>query len=277
MTNLALGDELINIVIENKIYSNEHDEQTTTYFEGINKKHHDKRNIFLYLTPKSNWEMPKVDGPSCTCKDFIEINYQDILTEVLTSILEEPISSATRSAIEDYIHCITSPSIHSKNYNTMAVDKETNEMLKKFWDANEELILAAINAFANSGETKYKGVDKVQKAITEFVDNKDYTQYSINGQGEYNKRKLVENVVRLIITKGGDVMGTLENLDAKCPNGLLRSEDSYNKDKSRAVELEYNGSSIYISNQWGIHNIPSFIEAVNEDNTIGLLIEPINK
>lgn len=219
VSNLALGDELINIIIENKIYSNEHDEQTTTYFEGINKKFPKPKNIniFLYLTPKPNWEMPKEDGPSCTCKDFIEINYQDILTEVLTSILEEPISSATRVAIEDYIHCITSPSIHSKNYNSMATDKETNEMLKKFWDANEELILAAINAFANSGETKYKGVDKVQKAITEFVDNKDYTQYSINGQGEYNKRKLVENVVRLIITKGGDVMGTLENLDAKMP------------------------------------------------------------
>ena len=277
VSNLALGGDFINIIVENKIYSNEHDEQTTTYFEGINKKFPDQKNIFLYLTPKSNWEMPKEDGPSCTCKDFIEINYQDILTEVLTSILEEPISSATKIAIEDYIHCITSPSIHSKNYNSMATDKETNEMLKKFWDANEELILAAINAFANSGETKYKGVDKVQKAITEFVDNKDYTQYSINGQGEYNKRKLVENVVRLIITKGGDVMGTLENLDAKCPNGLLRSEDSYNKDKSRAVELEYNGSSIYITNQWGIHNIPSFIEAVNEDNTIGLLIEAIKK
>lgn len=277
VSNLALGGDFINIIVENKIYSNEHDEQTTTYFEGINKKFPKQKNIFLYLTPKSNWEMPIQNGPSCTCKDFIEINYQDILTEVLTSILEEPISSATKIAIEDYIHCITSPSIHSKNYNSMATDKETNEMLKKFWDANEELILAAINAFANSGETKYKGVDKVQKAITEFVDNKDYTQYSINGQGEYNKRKLVENVVRLIITKGGDVMGTLENLDAKCPNGLLRSEDSYNKDKSRAVELEYNGSSIYITNQWGIHNIPSFIEAVNEDNTIGLLIEAIKK
>lgn len=277
VNNFALGGKTINIIIENKIYSNEHDEQTTTYFEGINKKFPKQKNIFLYLTPKSNWEMSIQNGPSCTCKDFIEVNYQDILTEVLTSILEEPISSATRVAIEDYIHCITSPSIHSKNYNSMATDKETNEMLKKFWDANEELILAAINAFANSGETKYKGVDKVQKAITEFVDNKDYTQYSINGQGEYNKRKLVENVVHLIITKGGDVMGTLENLDAKCPNGLLRSEDSYNKDKSRAVELEYNGSSIYITNQWGIHNIPSFIEAVNEDNTIGILIEPINK
>ena len=275
--NVELGTESINIVIENKIYSNEHDEQTTTYFEGINQKFPNQKNIFLYLTPKSNWEMPIQNGPSCTCEHFIEVNYQDILTEVLTSILEEPISSATRIAIEDYIHCITSPSIHSKNYNSMAVDKETNEMLKKFWDANEELILAAINAFANSGEKKYKGVDKAQKAITEFVDNKDYTKYSINGQGEYNKRKLVENVVSLIITKGGDVMGTLENLDAKCPNGLLRSEDSYNKDKSRAVELEYNGSSIYISNQWGIHNITSFIDAVNEDNTIGILIEAINK
>ena len=277
VSNLALGDELINIIIENKIYSNEHDEQTTTYFEGINKKFPDQKNIFLYLTPKPNWEMPKEDGPSCTCKDFIEINYQDILTEVLTSILEEPISSATRIAIEDYIHCITSPSIHSKNYNSMATDKETNEMLKKFWDANEELILAAINAFANSGETKYKGVDKVQKAITEFVDNKDYTQYSINGQGTYSKNALVKEIVTRIIKKGGDVMGTLKNLDAKCTIRLLQTEDHYNREKKQAFKLEYNDSFIYITNQWRIGNISSFIDAVNEDNTIGLLIEPIKK
>ena len=277
VSNLALGGKLINIIIENKIYSNEHDEQTTTYFEGINKKFPDQKNIFLYLTPKPNWEMPKEDGPSCTCKDFIEINYQDILTEVLTSILEEPISSATRIAIEDYIHCITSPSIHSKNYNSMATDKETNEMLKKFWDANEELILAAINAFANSGETKYKGVDKVQKAITEFVDNKDYTQYSINGQGTYSKNALVKEIVTRIIKKGGDVMGTLKNLDAKCTIRLLQTEDHYNREKKQAFKLEYNDSFIYITNQWRIGNISSFIDAVNEDNTIGLLIEPIKK
>lgn len=280
--NVELGTGSINIVIENKIYSNEHDEQTTTYFEGINQKHPNQKhpnqkNIFLYLTPKSNWEMPKEDGPLCTCKDFIEINYQDILTEVLTSILEEPISSATRIAIEDYIHCITSPSIHSKNYNSMATDKETNEMLKKFWDANEELILAAINAFATSGEKKYKGVSEAQKAIAEFIDNKDYTKYSINGEGTYSKSKLVENVVRYIISKGGDVMGTLKNLDAKCTNGLLRTVDHYNSAIKRAVKLEYNGGSIYITNQWRIGNISSFIDAVNEDNTIGLLIEPIKK
>lgn len=280
VSNLALGGELINIIIENKIYSNEHDEQTTTYFEGINQKNPNQKNpnqknIFLYLTPKSNCEMPKEDGPSCTCRDFIEINYQDILTEVLTSILEEPISSATRIAIEDYIHCITSPSIHSKNYNSMATDKETNEMLKKFWDANEELILAAINAFATSGEKKYKGVSEAQKAIAEFVDNKDYTQYRINGQGAYSKNALVKEVVARIIKKGGDVMGTLKNLDAKCTIRLLQTEDHY--EKKRAVKLDYNGGSIYITNQWRIGNISSFIEAVNEDNTIGLLIEPINK
>ena len=279
VSNLALGGELINIIIENKIYSNEHDEQTTTYFEGINKKFPKpkNRNIFLYLTPKSNWEMPKEDGPSCICKDFIEINYQDILTEVLTSILEEPISSATRIAIEDYIHCITSPSIHSKNYNSMAADKETNEMLKKFWDANEELILAAINAFANSGEKKYEGADKAQKAITEFVDSKDYTQYSINGQGTYSKNALVKETVTRIIEKGGDVMGTLKNLDAKCTIRLLQTENHYNREKKQAFKLEYNDSFIYITNQWRIGNISSFIDAVNEDNTIGLLIEPIKK
>ena len=281
VSNLALGGELINIIIENKIYSNEHDEQTTTYFEGINQKHPNQKhpnpkNIFLYLTPKSNCEMPKEDGPSCTCKDFIEINYQDILTEVLTSILEEPISSATRIAIEDYIHCITSPSIHSKIYNTMAVDKETNEMLKKFWDANQDLIRAAIDAFVSSEEDDTNEVKDLKDAFDKFTNTRDYTKYSINGQGAYNKRKLVENVVRLIISKGGDVMGTLEYIGAKCPNGLLRSEDSYNKDKDRAVEIEYNGGSIYITNQWGIHNIPSFIDAVNSDHTIGLSIQEVN-
>ena len=278
--NVELGTEPINIVIENKIYSNEHDEQTTTYFEGINKKFSKPKNIniFLYLTPKSNWEMPKEDGPSCTCKDFIEINYQDILTEVLTSILEEPISSATRIAIEDYIHCITSPSIHSKNYNSMATDKETNEMLKKFWDANEDLIRAAIYAFASSEDEDGKAeINNLKEALDKYTISRDYTKYSIDGQGAYNKNALVKEIVNRIIAKGGDVMGTLKNLDAKCTNGLFRTEDHYNSAIKRAVELKYNGSPIYISNQWGTHNIPSFIEAVNEDNTIGILIEAIEK
>ena len=278
VSNLALGGDFINIIIENKIYSNEHDEQTTAHFEGINQKFPNQKNIFLYLTPKSNWEMPIQNGPSCTCEHFIEVNYQDILTEVLTSILEEPISSATRIAIEDYIHCITSPSIHSKNYNSMATDKETNEMLKKFWDANEDLIRAAIYAFASSEDEDSKDeINNLKEALDTYTISRDYTKYSIDGEGTYSKSKLVENVVRFIISKGGDVMGTLKNLDAKCTNGLLRDEDFYKRQSSRAVELEYNGGSIYITNQWGIHNIPSFIEAVNEDNTIGLLIEAINK
>ena len=276
--NVELGTESINIVIENKIYSNEHDEQTTTYFEGINKKFPDQKNIFLYLTPKSNWELPIKNGPSCTCKDFIEINYQDILTEVLTSILEEPISSATRIAIEDYIHCITSPSIHSKNYNSMATDKETNEMLKKFWDANEDLIRAAIYAFASSEDEDSKDeINNLKEALDSYTISRDYTQYRINGQGTYSKNALVKETVTRIIEKGGDVMGTLKNLDAKCTIRLLQTEDHYNREKKQAFELEYNDSFIYITNQWRIGNISSFIDAVNEDNTIDLLIEAIKK
>ena len=136
--------------------------------------------------------MPKEDGPSCTCKDFIEINYQDILTEVLTSILEEPISSATRIAIEDYIHCITSPSIHSKSYNSMATDEETDEMLKKFWDANEDLIRAAIYAFASSEDEDSKvEINNLKEALDSYTNTRDYTKYSIDGQGAYSKSKLV--------------------------------------------------------------------------------------
>ena len=160
----------------------------------------------------------------------------------------------------------------------MAVDKETNEMLKKFWDANEDLIRAAIYAFASSEDEDSKvEINNLKEALDKYTISRDYTKYSIDGEGAYNKNALVKEVVNRIIAKGGDFMGTLKNLDAKCTNGLLRDEDFVTRQSSRAVELKYNGNSIYITNQWGIHNISSFIDAVNEDNTIGLLIEPINK
>ena len=160
----------------------------------------------------------------------------------------------------------------------MATDEETNEMLKKFWDANEDLIRAAIYAFASSEDEDGKvEINNLKEALDSYTNTRDYTKYSIDGQGAYSKSKLVENVVRFIISKGGDVMGTLKNLDAKCTNGLLRDEDFYKIQSSRAVKLKYNGGFIYITNQWKKDNISSFIDAVNEDNTIGLLIEPINK
>ena len=157
----------------------------------------------------------------------------------------------------------------------MATDKETNEMLKKFWDANQDLIRAAIDAFVSSEEDDTNEVKDLKDAFDNFTNTRDYTKYSIDGNGSYNKRQLVEEVVKHIISSNGNVMGTLQNLHDKCTNGLFRGKDSYDKD--RAFKVEYNGDPIYITNQWGIGNIPSFIDAVNFDNTIDITIEAINK
>jgi len=119
--------------------------------------------------------------------------------------------------------------------------------------------------------------ENLKEALDSYTISRDYTQYRINGQGTYSKNALVKEIVTRIIKKGGDVMGTLKNLDAKCTIRLLQTEEHYNREKKQAFKLEYNDSFIYITNQWRIGNISSFIDAVNEDNTIGLLIEPINK
>lgn len=122
--------------------------------------------------------------PSCDCKKFIEISYQDILEEILENILKEDISSQTKVIIKDYIHCITTPSNNSKNQNIMAMDEETRELLIKFWDSNEELIRAAIEALA------WDSKDENAEEVLKLLNKRDYTKYELEGKKPINKSHL---------------------------------------------------------------------------------------
>lgn len=45
--NIQIGDKTVNLIIENKVDSKEHDGQTSTYYNEINKRFHNSR-IFIY-------------------------------------------------------------------------------------------------------------------------------------------------------------------------------------------------------------------------------------
>jgi len=71
------------ILIENKIFSGEGEQQTKEYVKETEKRYHDYRRLYIFLTP---------DGRSPESEEFITFSYSDfigVIDDVLTSKKEE--------------------------------------------------------------------------------------------------------------------------------------------------------------------------------------------
>ena len=257
--NLNIGDKSVNIIIENKVESNEHDGQTQTYYKEVSECFPNTYNIYLFLTPKSSKLLDNITEASCDCKSFIEISYQDILTDILENILKEDISSQTRVIIEDYIHNITTPSSNTNNQNIMAMNNETQELLKDFWKSNEDLITAALQALASSGED-----ENAEKAL-QFLNkrDRDYSEYKLNGKGPIRKRNLAYKIAEYIINTSNNIDVIFNTIDQKCKEiHFLQTRKHY--ENKRADIIRVNGKDYYINNQWTKETIDKLIDIVHD-------------
>lgn len=78
--NIKQGDkEMIQylILLEAKLQSDEHDKQTTNYYNDLLHELPNTRKIFLYLT---------LDGKKCGCSEYEKITYQDLIDYVYTPL-----------------------------------------------------------------------------------------------------------------------------------------------------------------------------------------------
>ena len=112
--------EFINIIIENKVYSKEQDDQTGKYYKHFNallKNRASERvdvttrkggprslyNLYVYLVPNSPSEIESIKKPVCKCKEYIQICYQDILDYILDPLLNcVDLSQRGRFFIDEY-------------------------------------------------------------------------------------------------------------------------------------------------------------------------------
>ena len=265
--NLNIGDKSVNIIIENKVESKEHKNQTQTYYKEISERFPNTYNIYLFLTPKSSKLLDNITEASCDCKSFIEISYQDILTDILENILKEDISSQTRVIIEDYIHNITTPSSNTNNQNIMAMNNETQELLKDFWKSNEDLITAALQALASSGED-----ENAEKAL-QFLNkrDRDYSEYKLNGKGPIRKRNLAYKIAEYIINTSNNIDVIFNTIDQKCKEiHFLQTRKHY--ESKRADIIRVNGKDYYINNQWTKETIDKLIDIVHDIPSLGIKI-----
>ena len=136
------------------------------------------------------------------------------------------------------------------------------------------------------GMMNYLGVNRFQELVDEDDENdeseeesnsgtgKDKTKYSINGIGEYAKRNLATELVKLYIEKNPE-MSASEVVDIWKSLGnfvshFIETQEDYDKrtDKSPRVNaIQCNGETIYVStNGWGGQGImDSLINAIPVD------------
>ncbi len=171
-------DFIVKLIIENKVESSENNLQTQKYFEHFEKEKQEEakkkqatHNLYLYLTPISDIDLQALKEPECHCKEFIQINYQMIADKILIPMLKKSINTKTKEIIQDYLNALSRPAINfdddSKNKGAliMAYQDEEKELLTKFWDKNQQLIIAAAQAFREHPDTD----DDSKKQLETFI------------------------------------------------------------------------------------------------------------
>lgn len=148
------------------------------------KDYHSFKKLFVFLTPfyDENNDYPEKGKEIANNKSFININYQDLLDYCILPFSRSTyISDKNRFFLEEYIKCLSLSTVNeknnTKNYIVMASSVEEKDMLKKYYDENEPLILYAVRA-ANSkviiGELETNAIKDDETNLKLFYErNKD--------------------------------------------------------------------------------------------------------
>ena len=90
--------------------------QTVRYYTAC----HTSERIFVFLTPITNAELDDIskidENKKCKDKHFVNINYQDILNEIIEPLLaNQNLSSRVRVLLEEYVLSLSLPGIYTND------------------------------------------------------------------------------------------------------------------------------------------------------------------
>jgi len=283
---IAFGEFLeLRVVIENKVTTKEHSDQTSkyfTYYESLGDLK--KINLFVFLTPISGIALSDLEEPECSCKSFIQTNYQNLVDYLLEPILNKDISDKTRSIINEYLQTLGQPAQNEddeghKQGLIMAIGNEERELLTRFWEQNQKLIMSALYAISSDPDQEKDVRDNISTALDSISSGgKDRSLISIY----FENKVCVENIkksdigystVKLLEKNGLIDQSAFRFLrdDKSCSFQLLKlpeefteSEVKYGKYRSRnEPEIIFNDKGYYVARNWGIGNIQKFMDKIS--------------
>lgn len=272
----------LRIVIENKVTSKEHSDQTIKYFDHYESLDSSNWiNLYVFLTPISGIALSDLEEPECSCKEYIQTNYQNLVDYLLEPILNKDASDKTKMLIREYLQTLSQPTQNNDDEKhrqelIMAIGNDERELLTHFWNRNQKLILSALYAISSDPDQEKDVRDNIGKAINSIsVGEKDRSLISIY----FNDEPYVENIrksdigfstVRLLEDNGLIDEEAFEFLreDRSCSFILLKlpAEITEGEIKHRRYrinddpELIFNGQGYYVARNWNIENIQGFMD-----------------
>ena len=205
------GRRCVEIFIENKVLSQEHNYQTQTYYDNcVNGKQ--AMQFFIYLSPVSPRELSHYEDidnklkPLCQDKKgnrvYIHICYQDILDKIIVPLLQDKrMNTRDRVLIEEYVNCLELPAmpdddekdIGPKELSIMAISNEEKQLLAKFMGnpENERLMEIAVNRKLRKNLYSYK----TDSCLTFEQALENALSYHIQNNGELQSMKDFNKII----------------------------------------------------------------------------------
>lgn len=242
-------DNNIRLIIECKVVAKETNEQTARYYEAYGKEKDGRTNIYVYLTPNG--------ANSPKCKEFIHINYQEIIDNILNPILkDENLSPRTKFIIDDYILALEKPAEEFEENNNnknkkniiMGEGKEYRELLEKFWNNNNKLIIECLQSLSESDDSEIATNASEALKVAERLGNtpKKKLQIKISNSNiifeKYNAKDSLVDFVKYLYENYHD---QLEDIPQKLGNRIFTSEQK-SKDGSRITTTQIPQSPFFI-------------------------------
>ncbi|MCT4697622.1 PD-(D/E)XK nuclease family protein [Tenacibaculum haliotis] len=259
---------IIKIVIENKVASKEHNEQTVDYYNYfVENKKENEILVFVFLTPIPTLELNKLTETECVSKEYIQINYQDLVDYIIEPAMKRNISERTKFILSEYLSSLSRPSFHKidnpnqKQDFIMAIGQEEKELLANFWKENENLILSAMYANSINAELEEEVRELNKKTYESFSEK--------SGIGVDVQRQFKELVDLGFITNKLLVELCNENFSRKTFNigySFLRKEsdseygndiNGYSRYYKKKIYTIF-GNNYMLCNHWTAKNIGKY-------------------
>jgi PD-(D/E)XK nuclease superfamily len=276
------SESKIRIIIENKVLSTEGQDQTNRYYSFFSEINDDFINIYVYLTPISSLDLDDLNEPECENKNFIHINYQEIVDSLLEPVKMQSISENTRIIVNQYIQSLSQPSFDNEENDfergmIMAIGSEERELLQKFWNGNQKVIQAALYAISSDPNQEKEVRDTVRDALSSIATTgKDRSSVVICYEGiahiSIQKSDIGYETIRLLELKGyidDNIIQWLSE-DNSSSHKLIKPKSEIRDYEAKSSkyrvnqnpELTYKNMGYYIARNWGIGNIGKFITKI---------------
>ena len=273
------------VIIENKVKSDEHsddkDKQSNYYYKWAEEKYvksaestRYEKPLFVFLSPKYDAQSLAIEERKgfCVNDSYILISYQDIMEHLLEPCKEQDGSEYAKSLIKDYMRCLSDS--EKEKGDVMATENETKELLREFWNKNEDLFLKMMKALVDDDAIDDDSKGAIKDFAASIENKRDKTKYIFNGDSTpLPKNQLVKAVVKQYVNDNPKT--TLEELSAKFPQNLQGSlgvfkEMSKIQDNSSGryycndpITLS-DGKVVAVCNQWGKPIIDWFVDHVTK-------------